>query len=77
MGRRADAARHHRQRRRSCGHRDSDADRSVPGTLAPKLPPLGWFIQLEEVAAAVAYFLSPEAAAMTGQQLVICGGSSL
>jgi 3-oxoacyl-[acyl-carrier protein] reductase len=45
--------------------------------VAPKLPPLGRFVQPAEVAAAVAYFLSPEAAAVTGQQLVICGGSSL
>ncbi|KMO18403.1 SDR family NAD(P)-dependent oxidoreductase [Methylobacterium platani] len=47
------------------------------GGLAPKRPPLGRFIRPEEVAAAVAYFLSPEAAAVTGQQLVICGGGSL
>lgn len=45
--------------------------------VAPKLPPIGRFIQPEEVAAAVAFLLSPEAAAITGQQLVICGGSSL
>lgn len=46
-------------------------------TIAPKLPPIGRFIQPEEVAAAVAFLLSGEAAAITGQQLVICGGSSL
>lgn len=46
-------------------------------TIAPKLPPIGRFIQPEEVAAAVAFLLSPDAAAITGQQLVICGGSSL
>jgi len=46
-------------------------------TIAPKLPPIGRFIQPEEVAAAVAFLLSDEAAAITGQQLVICGGSSL
>jgi len=45
--------------------------------VAPKLPPIGRFIQPEEVAAAVAFLLSDEAAAITGQQLVICGGSSL
>ncbi|MEH2492178.1 NAD(P)-dependent dehydrogenase (short-subunit alcohol dehydrogenase family) [Bradyrhizobium sp. AZCC 2230] len=45
--------------------------------VAPKLPPIGRFIQPEEVAAAVAFLLSGEAAAITGQQLVICGGSSL
>ena len=45
--------------------------------VAPKLPPIGRFIQPDEVAAAVAFLLSGEAAAITGQQLVICGGSSL
>lgn len=45
--------------------------------VAPKLPPIGRFIQPEEVAAAVAFLLSADAAAITGQQLVICGGSSL
>ena len=47
------------------------------GAVTPKLPPLGRFIRPEEVAAAVAYFVSPEAGAVSGQQLVICGGSSL
>lgn len=46
-------------------------------TTAPKLPPIGRFIRPDEVAAAVAFLLSGEAAAITGQQLVICGGSSL
>jgi NAD(P)-dependent dehydrogenase (short-subunit alcohol dehydrogenase family) len=45
--------------------------------VTPKLPPIGRFIRPEEVAAAVAFLLSPEAGAITGQQLVICGGSSL
>jgi NAD(P)-dependent dehydrogenase (short-subunit alcohol dehydrogenase family) len=45
--------------------------------VVPKLPPIGRFIRPEEVAAAVVFFLSPEAAAVTGQQLIICGGSSL
>ncbi|TYL89530.1 SDR family oxidoreductase [Bradyrhizobium rifense] len=45
--------------------------------VTPKLPPIGRFIRPEEVAAAVAFLLSGEAAAITGQQLVICGGSSL
>lgn len=45
--------------------------------VAPKLPPIGRFIQPREVAAAVAFLLSADAAAITGQQLVICGGSSL
>ncbi|MBR0787839.1 SDR family oxidoreductase [Bradyrhizobium manausense] len=45
--------------------------------VVPKLPPIGRFIQPAEVAAAVAFLLSTDAAAITGQQLVICGGSSL
>lgn len=45
--------------------------------VAPKLPPIGRFIQPEEVAATTAFLLSPEAGAITGQQIVICGGSSL
>jgi NAD(P)-dependent dehydrogenase (short-subunit alcohol dehydrogenase family) len=45
--------------------------------VAPKPPPIGRFIRSEEVAAAVTFLLSREAGAITGQQLVICGGSSL
>jgi NAD(P)-dependent dehydrogenase (short-subunit alcohol dehydrogenase family) len=45
--------------------------------VTPKLPPIGRFIQPDEVAAAVAFLLSADAGAITGQQLVICGGSSL
>jgi NAD(P)-dependent dehydrogenase (short-subunit alcohol dehydrogenase family) len=45
--------------------------------VAPKLPPIGRYVQPGEVAAAVAYLLSPDAAAVTGQTLTICGGSSL
>jgi 3-oxoacyl-[acyl-carrier protein] reductase len=47
------------------------------GALAPRTPPIGRFVRAEEVAALVAFVLSDEAAAITGQQLVICGGSSL
>lgn len=43
----------------------------------PKLPPLGRLIQPEEVAALTAYLLSDAAAAITGQDLQICGGASL
>ncbi|CAM3650792.1 SDR family oxidoreductase [Rahnella bruchi] len=43
----------------------------------PRLPPIGRFIQPQEVADLVCYLLSPSAAAITGQQLVICGGASL
>lgn len=45
--------------------------------LPPRLPPIGRFIRPEEVAAATAFLLGPEAGAITGQQIVICGGSSL
>lgn len=43
----------------------------------PKLPPIGRFIQPQEVADLVCYLLSPSASAITGQQLIICGGASL
>ncbi len=43
----------------------------------PKLPPLGRLIQPEEVAALTAFLLSAEAAAITGQDIQICGGASL
>jgi NAD(P)-dependent dehydrogenase (short-subunit alcohol dehydrogenase family) len=45
--------------------------------VPPRLPPIGRFIQPDEVAAAVAFLLSADAAPITGQQLVICGGASL
>lgn len=51
-----------------------DASRA---SSAPKLPPIGRYINPEEVAALIAYLLSPPAAAITGQNLLICGGSSL
>lgn len=52
---------------------------SDPGRagVAPKLPPIGRYILPEEVAAATAFLLSPLAAPITGQTLVICGGASL
>jgi NAD(P)-dependent dehydrogenase (short-subunit alcohol dehydrogenase family) len=45
--------------------------------VAPKLPPLGRFIEPSEVAACVNFLLSNEANMITGQTLMICGGSSL
>jgi len=43
----------------------------------PVLPPIGRLIQPEEVAALVAFLMSANAAAITGQDIQICGGSSL
>ena len=47
------------------------------GTVPPRTPPIGRFVRPDEVAALTAFVLSEAAAAITGQQLVICGGSSL
>jgi NAD(P)-dependent dehydrogenase (short-subunit alcohol dehydrogenase family) len=44
---------------------------------APRLPPIGRLIEPAEIAALVAFLLSPSAAAITGQDIAICGGSSL
>lgn len=44
---------------------------------APKLPPLGRYVQPAEVASMAVYLLSDAAAAITGQTINICGGSSL
>jgi len=43
----------------------------------PKLPPIGRLIRPEEVAALTAFLLGPEAGAITGQQIMVCGGASL
>ena len=43
----------------------------------PRMPPIGRYIEPREVAALVAYLLSPDAAAITGQDIAICGGASL
>jgi 3-oxoacyl-[acyl-carrier protein] reductase len=45
--------------------------------VAPVQPPIGRFIRPEEVAALVAFLISEEAGAITGQEIFICGGASL
>lgn len=52
----------------------SGADRS---SVPPVTPPIGRFIEPREIAAYAAFILSPEADAITGQELLICGGASL
>ena len=44
---------------------------------APRLPPLGRFVRPEEVAGLVSFLLSDDGGSMTGQSLIMCGGSSL
>ena len=43
----------------------------------PRLPPIGRFITPGEVAALIGFLLSADASAITGQQIVMCGGASL
>ena len=45
--------------------------------VPPRVPPIGRFIRPDEVAALTAFLLSDEAGAITGQQITVCGGSSL
>lgn len=46
-------------------------------TSAPRLPPIGRLIRADEVAALVGFLLGAEAAAITGQDIAVCGGASL
>jgi NAD(P)-dependent dehydrogenase (short-subunit alcohol dehydrogenase family) len=43
----------------------------------PNMPPIGRLVTPEEVAALAAFLLGPEAGAITGQQIIVCGGRSL
>jgi len=43
----------------------------------PHLPPIGRFIDPREVAGLVNYLLSDDAAAITGQDIAMCGGATL
>jgi len=43
----------------------------------PQMPPIGRYIRPDEIAATVSFLLSPAAATITGQEIMICGGASL
>ena len=46
-------------------------------SVSPRLPPMGRFVDPAEIAALALFLLSPGAASLTGQQIVVCGGASL
>lgn len=46
-------------------------------SAAPKVPPIGRFIEPAEVAALTAFLLSSQAGAITGQDIAVCGGATL
>lgn len=43
----------------------------------PRLPPMGRFVQASEIAGTTLFLLSADAASLTGQRIVVCGGASL
>jgi NAD(P)-dependent dehydrogenase (short-subunit alcohol dehydrogenase family) len=45
--------------------------------VTEEMPPIGRFISPQEIAALVVFLLGPDAAAITGQEMVVCGGASL
>ena len=50
---------------------------SERAAVEPITPPIGRYIEPDEVAATVSFLLSDGAAAITGQDIIICGGASL
>lgn len=50
---------------------------SARAQIPPEMPPIGRFIRPQEIAALVLFLLGPDAAAITGQEMVVCGGASL
>ena len=46
-------------------------------SVAPAMPPIGRLIEPREIAAYATFILSRDADAVTGQELLICGGASL
>jgi NAD(P)-dependent dehydrogenase (short-subunit alcohol dehydrogenase family) len=51
--------------------------RSDRAGVPPIVPPIGRYIEPAEVAGAVSFLLGPDAGAVTGQDILICGGASL
>jgi 3-oxoacyl-[acyl-carrier protein] reductase len=47
------------------------------GSSAVRTPPIGRLITPQEIAALTLFLLSPNAAAITGQDIAVCGGASL
>ena len=72
--------RHHGQLRRARLHRDGDDRGCQPRSSAPRIAaaiPTGRLGTAEDVAAAVVYLASDEAAYVTGQTLHVNGGMAM